>query len=57
MDLNKELKKNIDLTGELQQFSDAVLGAARFQDLYVEGMQVSNKYLLIKKKKIVLDSH
>lgn len=44
MDLNKELKKNIDLTDELQQFSDQVLGAARLQDLYVEGMQVVPSY-------------
>lgn len=44
MDLNKQLKKNIDLTDELQQFNDVVMRAAQFQDLYVEGMRVEPSY-------------
>ncbi|MFH4973701.1 hypothetical protein AB6A40_000410 [Gnathostoma spinigerum] len=45
LDLNKQLKKNIDLTEELQQFNDTVMRAATFQDLFVEGMSVIPSYV------------
>lgn len=42
MELNKQLKKNIDLTDEIQQFNDAVMRAADFQNVYCPGMAVSS---------------
>uniref|UniRef100_A0A183U0B3 polynucleotide adenylyltransferase n=1 Tax=Toxocara canis TaxID=6265 RepID=A0A183U0B3_TOXCA len=41
MELNKQLKKNIDLTEEIQQFNDVVMRTADFQNVYCPGMAVS----------------
>uniref|UniRef100_A0A915BST6 polynucleotide adenylyltransferase n=2 Tax=Parascaris univalens TaxID=6257 RepID=A0A915BST6_PARUN len=45
MELNKQLKKNIDLTDEIQQFNDAVMRAADFQNVYCPGMAVLPSYV------------
>uniref|UniRef100_A0A0N5A7P3 Poly(A) polymerase n=1 Tax=Syphacia muris TaxID=451379 RepID=A0A0N5A7P3_9BILA len=64
MDLNKELKKNIDLTDELQQFNDTVLIAvipsyARHSDLnrWLPKEELERGRAAFKKKKNSGDGH
>ncbi|KHN80191.1 Poly(A) polymerase alpha [Toxocara canis] len=45
MELNKQLKKNIDLTEEIQQFNDVVMRTADFQNVYCPGMAVLPSYV------------
>ncbi|VDK53698.1 unnamed protein product [Anisakis simplex] len=45
LEFNKQLKKNIDLTEEIQQFTDVVMRTAEFQNVYCPGMAVHPSYV------------